>query len=306
MKKILAVAGLVLMLHGNDAFAETTVGANNSGAVAGTEATAASGTSSITQTFEASPQQAYMPGTVTAPVVSPTLFSVLGKPAQIAGLPVLSQYFFSTAVHKVGKGESGSTKVIYNAAELSRKPDSKNRKILFDFNGVAKGRVVGSLTVQSLKNSGDEVDLPTIIYDATHYVGCLSELQGYDVLLLSYPDLISFGIGVDAKSRGVSVSPVISGLINGPLGALTGVATGLSASGGVTVPTAIVGCTFLIVLQDKESPIDLVRCFGKSVPGVQVPEIKENRDGKEKPNGNGNGNGNGTVIRKKEYKATHE
>ncbi len=305
MKKILAVAGIALMLHGNDASAATTVEGDNTGAVAGADISNSVGSSNIT--FEGTQVPPYMPATVTAPVVSPTLFSVLGKPAQIAGLPVLSQYFFSTAIHKVGKGDSGATKVIYNAAELARKPDSKNRKILFDFNGVAKGRVVGSLTVQSLKNTGDEVDLPTVIYDATHYIGCLSDLRGYDVLLLSYPDLISYGIGVDAKSRGMALSPVISGLINGPTGALTGLASGLSSSGGVTVPTAIVGCTFLIVLQDKDTQIDLVRCFGKSMPGVQVPEIKETKDkAANNAAATGNGNGNGTTIRKKEYKATHE
>jgi hypothetical protein len=300
MNKILAVAGLALLLYGNEAFAAATVEGDNSGAVSGADISNSVGSSNINMTFEASQQQPYMPGTIGAPVVSPTLFSVLGKPAQIAGLPVLSQYFFPTTIRKVARGESGSTKVIFNSSELVQKRDIPDRKIVFDFNGVAKGRVIGSLTVQSMKNSGDEVDLPTVIYDATHYLGGLKELRGYDILLLSYPDLISFGIGVDAKSRGLSLSPVLSGLINGPAGALTGLASGLSTSGGVTVPTAIVGCTFLIVLQDGEQkPIDLARCFGKAMPGVQVPEMKES---KEKPNGNGNGN----TTRKKEYEATHQ
>jgi hypothetical protein len=302
MKKIPVVAVLALLLCGEEAKSAATVSGDNTGAVAGADIANSVGSSNISMTFEAATQQPYMPGTISAPVVSPTLFSVLGKPAQIAGLPVLSQYFFSTSVHKVGRGASGSTKVIYNGAQLEQKKSSGERKIVFDFNGLAKGRVVGSLTVQSMKNSGDEVDLPTVIYDATHFIGSLKDLNGYDVLLLSYPDLISFGIGVDAKSKGLSLAPVLSGLINGPAGALTGLATGFSSTGGVTVPTAVVGCTFLIVLQDAEQkPIDLARCFGKAMPGVQVPEMKEI---KEKPNGNGNGNG--TTVRKKEYEATHQ
>jgi hypothetical protein len=304
MKKILAVAGLSLLLHGGELHAAATVQGDNTGAVSGADISNSVGSSNISMTFESATQQPYMPGTIGAPVVSPTLFSVLGKPAQIAGLPVLSQYFFATSVHRVGRGDSGSTKVIYNAAALTKMGASRDRKIVFDFNGIATGRVIGSLTVQSLKNKGDEVDLPTVIYDATHYVGSLGELKGYDILLLSYPDLISFGIGVDAKSKGMSLSPVLSGLINGPAGALTGLATGLSSSGGVTVPSAIVGCTFLIVIQDQDQDqkqIDLVRCFGKSVPGVQVPEMKESKE-----KANGNGNGNGTTVRKKEYEATHE
>lgn len=299
MKKNLAAAVLALLLTSFDAHGAATVEGDNTGAVAGADISNSVGSSTISMMFESARQQPYIPGTIAAPVVSPTLFNVLGKPAQIAGLPVLSQYFFSTAVHRVGRGQSGSTKVIFNSANMKPKKPGAERKIMFDFNGVTRGRVVGSLTVQSLKNRGDEVDLPTVIYDATHYIGCVDDLKGHDLLLLSYPDLISFGVGVDAKSNGLSLSPVVSGLINGPAGVLAGLASGLSSTGGVTVPTAIVGCTFLIVVQDEEQhPIDLARCFGKSVAGVQMPELKENGEKPIVPEKNG------SILKKKEYEAT--
>lgn len=271
MKKSVVVFGAgIMMLSWGVAHAQISQdGSTVTGPQSLSDATAASGVSTINQVFAGS-DQPYMPGTTTAPLVNPTLFSILGKPAQIAGLPVLSQYFFSTAVHKIGKGESGNTRVVFNSAKLAKKTDTKERKIRFDFNGLAKGEVVGSLTVQSLKGSGEEVDFPTVLYDATSYIENLGELRGYDVLLLSVPDLISFSIGVDAKSRGISVAPVISGLFNGTVGALTGLSSGFSSSGGVTVPTAIVGCTFLIVLEDQtKQSIDLPRCFTKPLAQAQ-------------------------------------
>lgn len=233
-------------------------------------ATASNGTSNVQLTFEGSDLPPYMPNAVTAPVVSPTLFNVMGKPAQIAGLPVLSEYFFSTAYRDVDKGESGSTKIVFNSARIEKRKDSPERKLRFDFSGKAMGRVIGSLTVQSRTSKSDEVDLPSVIYDATHYISGSNPLKGYDILLLSSPEMISYSVGVDAKSQGVALSPVLSGLINGPLGALTGLSSGYSNSGGVTVPTALVGCTFLVVLEDGGGqPIDIGRCFGKVATGPE-------------------------------------
>lgn len=250
------------------------------------EASAANGVSSVDLTFEGSDIPPYMPNTIAAPVVSPTLFNLMGKPAQIAGLPVLSRYFFSTAYRDVDLGESGATKVIFNSAKIEKRESNEGRRVKFDFNGRANGRVIGSLTVQSKKQKGDEVDLPSVIYDATQYISCQETLKGYDVLLLSAPELISYSVGVDANSKGVSMSPVVSGLINGPLGALTGLASGYSNTGGVTVPTALVGCTFLVVLEEGEKyPIDLGTCFGRSGNGE-----------------GGDGEGNGT--KRKQYEST--
>lgn len=284
MKKIIAAVSLSVFLTGTSVYADNdtingdVAAINNSGAEA--SADAAVGSSFVNMTFEASKMQPYMPGTISAPVVSPTLFSIMGKPAQIAGLPVLSQYFFSTSMHEVEVGESGNTKVIFNGEKLPEKKRLKGRKVKYDFNGIATGKVVGSLTVQSRKKSSDEVDLPSVIYDATHYMACSKEFEGYNVLLLSVPDLISYAVGVDAKSRGVSVAPVVSGLINGPLGALTGLSGGLSDSGGVTAPTALVGCTFLIVLEDEsDQQINLAQCFGRSPIATRVKQDKDQVNG---------------------------
>jgi len=259
------------------------------------DATAAVGSSFVEMTFEAAEMQPYMPGTLSAPVVSPTLFSIMGKPAQIAGLPVLSQFFFSTSLHDVEVGRSGNTKVIFNGESLPERKKLDKRKVKFDFNGLTHGKVVGSLTVQSRKKSSDEVDLPSVIYDATHYMACSDAFQGYDVLLLSVPDLISYAVGVDANSRGMSISPVVSGLINGPLGALTGLSTGLSNTGGVTAPTALVGCTFLIVIEDNaQQEINLAKCFGRSPIASRMKHDKDET----------NGSANEGVVGKK-YESTH-
>ncbi|WP_049752347.1 hypothetical protein [Pelodictyon luteolum] len=169
MKKIIAIATLACCGFSNTAFAQAESQATST-------ITDAVGSSFVDMTFEASKMQPYMPGTVSAPVISPTLFSLMGKPAQIAGLPVLSQYFFSTMLHDVEIGKSGNTKVIYNGEKLPGKKKLKNRKIKYDFNGLAHGKVVGSLTVQSRKKSSDEVDLPSVIYDATHYASFSKEL----------------------------------------------------------------------------------------------------------------------------------
>lgn len=292
MKKQVVAASAALLLCANVASAvitnETGSTVTNSGQ-ADASSNAASGTSSITQTFEGSDIPPYIPGTLTAPVLSPTLFNIQGRPAQVAGLQVLSQNFFATSVRKIGSGASRATRVIYNGAVLPEREASVGRKVMYDFSGRANGRIVGSLTVQSKKNSADEVDFPTVIHDATQYVGNLRELRGYDVLLLSLPELISYGIGVDSKGQGLTLAPVLSGLINGSLGALTGVATGYSSSGGVTVPTAVVGCTFLIVVQEgKSQPIDLALSYGKPAP----------------PPSPVNANGNGNNVKKKEYEAT--
>lgn len=264
MKKTVVVFGAGLMLSGSVAFAQISQdGATVTAPQSLSDRTSASGAGTINQVYKGS-EQPYMPGVTTAPLLNPTLFNIMGTPAQIAGLPVLSQYFFSTAVHRVGKGESGNTKVVFASVRLEKKAELKERKIRLDFNGMAKGEVVGSLTVKSLKASGEEVDFPTILYDAARYIDSLGDLRGYDVLLLSVPDLISFSIGTDGQGQGISLSPLISGLMNGTKGALTGLASGYSSSDAVTAPVPIIGCTFLVVIEDEAKPsIDLRRCFAK-------------------------------------------
>jgi len=195
----------------------------------------------------------YAPGAVTAPVTSPTLFNLQGLPAQIKGFPVITSNFFSTVYHDVSKGKSGGTKIIYNAAKVKGGIKKKDRKIYFDFDGMNQGEVVGSITIQSRKTRADEVDIPTLIYDATNYIDDVRELRKFDVTLLSTTNNISYTLGVDTDSEGLAVSPYATGFVNGAAGALTGLLLGGSKSGGVTVPTATLGCTFLVLVDSEEN-----------------------------------------------------
>lgn len=206
----------------------------------------------------------YAPGLITAPVLSPTLFSVQGLPAQVKNFPMLMNNFFSTANHNVATGSSGGTKIIYNSAIVPERPDVSERRIRFDFNGVSDGEVIGSLTIQSKKNKADEVDIPTLIHDATRFVSQLPELKGYNITLLSMSNALTYVMGVDTRSTGLTASPYVSGLINGPAGVLAGIVPGASKSGGVTVPTAVIGCTFLVLVDsDKSQRVDIRGNYGR-------------------------------------------
>ncbi len=230
-----------------------------------------------------------MPGTLGAPVLSPTLFNILGRPAQVNGIPLLVKNLYPIDVHDVASGRSMTTKIIYNGSTLPQRPGSRDRKLMYVFSGRAYGEIIGSITIQSKKNKGDEVDLPTLVYDAAQYIGNRQDLAGYNITLLSLPQGVSFAMGVDSKGRGYSMSPLVSGLINGPAGVIAGMASGVADSKGITVPTGIVGCTFLIVAETENSaPIDLMARYSDDL----------SRDIDATKNGNGNG--------RKKYEATKE
>jgi len=195
----------------------------------------------------------YAPGVVTGPIASPTLFSIQGLPAQVKGFPMLTKNFFSTAKHDVTIGCSRGTKIIYNGADINKRKGVKERKISFSFNGISEGEVVGSITIQSRKNKADEVDFPTLIHDASNYINDVDELKGYNITLLSLTEALTYTLGVDTKTAGYALSPFVSGFINGPAGVLSGLASGASKSGGVTVPTATIGGTFLVLIDSENS-----------------------------------------------------
>lgn len=234
----------------------------------------------VTQNFEASKQIPYMPGTPSVSTTPPTLFSQKGLPAQVAGMPTLYKNTFAPQYHDVTIGKSRGTKIIFNGKRLP-KQDKKDRNIYFDFNGVARGEIVGSVTIQARKNKGDEVDLTTLVYDATNYIKDVRELKGYDLTLLTISKTITYSMGVDGGGSGFSASPVGSGLTNGATGLLLGLATGFSKSGGVTVPTALVGCTFLVVADTGTN---------------RVVNLTPNGDELE-------ANGNGNSTKRKKYEA---
>ncbi|NTV01588.1 MAG: hypothetical protein HGB04_02225 [Chlorobiaceae bacterium] len=234
---------------------------------------------------------------MTAPVASPTLFTTQGLPAYVKGLPLMLGNLFGPVKHDVAIGCSHGTKIIYNGAEVSSRPERKDRKILFSFDGVSEGEVVGSITIQSRKNAAEEVDIPTLIYDAGRYVGELKELRGYDITLLSIPTTVTFMQGVDTRTHGVAASPYVSGFVDGPGGALVGVVPSVSKSGGVSVPTAVIGCTFLVLVDGERSRrVDIRPSYMPAAPS-QVPAVgqptTEKRNSKQ-------------TIRKKKFEAERQ
>ncbi|WP_331562111.1 hypothetical protein [Chlorobium sp.] len=285
---------LPLLFSWNTAYSGIVDNSNNGGQAesCGTESSAAStsaaqgvgvGVGNFSQTFEASDNSPYMPGTVGAPVLGPTLFNIIGRPAQVNGIPILANNFFSAAVHDLDIGRSRGTKIIYNGALLPEKADNKDRRVSFDFSGQTTGEIIGSITIQSKKSKADEVDVPTLIYDATQYIAQRKDLKGYNITLLSIQKGISYGLGVDAKGDGFSLSPVLSGLINGPAGLLAGAASGFSKASGVTVPTGIVGCTFLVVADTENGrPININENYSRGFSDVEVSEANQNGNGKKR------------------------
>lgn len=221
----------------------------------------------VSQNFEAAQPIPYLPGTPGVSMSSPTLFSLQGLPAQVAGLPVLSKNFFSASHHDVAVGRSGGTKIIYNASTPQQKPENNERNIYMNLTGVGEGELVGSITIQSKKNKADEVDFSTLMYDAAQYINSVKALKGYNVTLLTVKNSFTYALGVDARSSGFSLSPLLSGLINGPTGVMAGLASGFSKSGGVTVPTALVGCTFLVLVDsDRSRIVDLTSNYNMQEP----------------------------------------
>lgn len=95
--------------------------ASANGGTASADVNGVQGIGSVNQVFEASTPPPYMPNSVTGPVISPNLFSIMGGTAQISGLPMLSNHFFSTTSHDVAIGNSKGTKIIYNGALLPKK-----------------------------------------------------------------------------------------------------------------------------------------------------------------------------------------
>lgn len=271
-----------------EAFAATTVDMinNNTNNANSTALTQAEYTNtfggSVTQNFEASKN---LPGTISPTASAPTLFSLQGLPAQVSGIPLLTRNIVYASYHDVAIGCSGGTKVIFNASFPAMMPEKKERNIYVNLGGVANGEVIGSITIQSRKNRADDVDFSTLIYDAREYLACIRELKGYNVTLLSTQKSVNYSLGVDGRASGFALSPLASGLINGPSGVMAGLASGFSSNGGETVPIARIGCTFLVLVDSDNSRVVDVRGDYSRMP--------------DEGNGNGNGNGNN----KKKYEA---
>lgn len=295
MKRLLLL-GLSALFTSNVAFAAeattaatatTTIGnittdASNTATAGGTFENYSGG--SVSQNFEASKPIPYLPNTPGVGAIAPTLFSLQGLPAQVKGVSLLWENMTYASFHDVALGSSQGTKIIFNGSFPAVKPTKKDRNVYINLSGVGRGEVIGSLTVQSRKDNADEVDLSTLLFDARQYVAGLQKLKGYNVTLLSIEHMFAYTVGVDGKSSGATLAPLASGLINGPLGVMAGLGSGFTSNEGVTAPTAIIGCTFLVLVDsDQSRVVDLVSRYSP----------------RDYSNGNGNGNGNN----KKKYEA---
>ncbi|TNJ36287.1 hypothetical protein FGF66_12000 [Chlorobaculum thiosulfatiphilum] len=291
MKRLLLLS-LSVLLTGNVAFgADTTASAtigditndnsNNATALSGGTFYNSSG-GSVSQNFEASQPIPYLPGTPGVGATAPTLFNLKGYPAQALGATLLSKNMVYASCHDVALGTSGGTKIIFNASFPASRSANKDRNVYINLSGVGRGEVIGSLTVQSRKDKADEVDFSTLLFDARQYIAGIRDLKGYNVTLLSVPSTISIALGVDGKASGATLAPLASGLINGPMGVMAGLGSGFTSNEGVTAPTALIGCTFLVLVDSDQS---------------QVVDLLSNRTSPDDSNGNGNGNN------KKKYEA---
>jgi len=260
MKRLLLLLSLSVLFAGNVAFGDNI----SIGGVSNDNSNKANANSfsdgnfynssggSVIQNYKASLN---LPGTPGVGVTTPTLFSLQGYPAQVKGLSLLSQNLFYSNYHDVAIGCSGGTKIIFNGTFPAARPENKERYVDTNLTGIGKGEVIGSITIQSRKNKADEVDFSTLLFDARQYIAGISELNGYNITLLTIPNTVSFTIGVDGKASGITLAPLASGLINGPSGVMAGLASGFSSNGGVTTMTGIVGCTFLVLVDSEQSRV---------------------------------------------------
>jgi hypothetical protein len=237
----------------------------------------------LEQNYEAAKTVPYMPGTVTGPVVSPSLFNIVGRPAGITGLPLWTQFSFIPKKHDRATGKSGGTNIVYNGIDPVKPVKNGNTSVSLNVTGRASGTLAGSLTIESKKNHANSVDIPTIMHDAAAYVENIDNLKGCSVTLLTVPEAISFTLGVDSKSRGFSLAPVLSRFFEGAM-LLTGLSGGVSSTGGVTVPTGTVGCTFLVIVESTDQhSIDLTNTYRNYVARVSGQPISQ--EGGEQDNG---------------------
>lgn len=295
MKRLLLL-GLSALFTSNVAFAADATTASTATTSIGDITTDASNTATalsdgifynhsggaVNQNFEASKPIPYLPNTPGVGAAAPTLFSLQGLPPHVRGYAMLWENMTYASFHDVALGSSQGTKIIFNGSFPAAKPTKKDRNVYINLSGVGRGEVIGSLTVQSRKDKGDEVDLSTLLFDARQYIAGLQKLKGYNVTLLSVQNMFAYTVGVDGKSSGATLAPLASGLINGPLGVMAGLGSGFTSNEGVTAPTALIGCTFLVLVDsDRSQVVDLVSRYN-------APE-----------QGYGNGNGNN----KKKYEA---
>jgi hypothetical protein len=281
MKKLLFAAVVSLFTTASAMAATTDETGSHAQAV---NDAAATSINVIEQNYAASKPAPAMPGMVTGPVFSPSLFSMVGRPANITGLPLWSQMLFIPDYHVTAKGDSNGTAIVYNGIQTDEEPGDGMQGITLNLSGVARGEIAGSITIESLKNQGRSIDFPTLLHDAAVFIKTRKELRNRKVTLLTVPEAMSFTLAVDSKSSGMSLGSALSRFFDGATGILGGIVGGASTSGGVTAPTGTVGCTFLLIVDSGHNrKIDITgsyrdyvaRINGQSSPRTAGPEERE-------------------------------
>jgi hypothetical protein len=280
MKKILLSLTIILGCFTSAHAAVSDAAGSNATAV--TDA-AASSINILEQNYAASQPVPGMPGMVSGPVISPSLFNLIGRPAHITGLPLWSQILFIPDRNVETRGASGSTRIIFNGCNTGKHAAKGPGNISLNLSGVAAGEIAGAITIETREGRTRSVDFPTLIYDAADFIRHQNEFKESQVTLLSIPEAMSFTMGVDSKSNGISASSALSHFFDGTLGLLAGTSAGAASSSGTTSPTGSVGCTFLVVVNGEHNrTIDIssaYRQYTMRINGQPVnrkAEVEEN------------------------------
>lgn len=185
---------------------------------------------------------------------------------QVANALMLQWFTFPIA--KEGTESYNRTDIVYSTVDVKSFASSKDiqsGKTMLGgtriFGQPVNGYVVGSLQVQAQKGKANLVNYNTLRRNAE--CEAAKRFKGYGVCLVALPNTVAVSYGVDGRSGSFGLSPVISGLFNGgPIGAistLAGLGLGAKTSKGITVPIAMEGQTFLVVLMDEDAPTVNVR-----------------------------------------------
>ena len=210
--------------------------------------------------FEDSPQ-ATAQSFVSPKTQLATLFSYEGS--KFPQLNTLALTWYQFPIKDEGTTSMGRMDVTYAFADIKeeikkhgvQKLPKDEQKIETDVLGQrVEGVVVGTIMLQPEKKHGRTVNANTAKKVAVRLV---SKKYGceYPFRLVSIHELSGLYYGIDAGSKGFSLSSTISSLVeNAPLGAvssLTGLAGGGSTLKGITVPAAYYHTTYFVVLKTK-------------------------------------------------------
>jgi len=239
--------------------------------------------------IEGSQSSPYLPGSVTGPTHVPGIFNgPQPTHVQVKSSLWLQKYAFRIA--EEGTKSFNRTDITYAFDDpdliakekgIQKGQTHVNGTVLFGrlAEGAVRGYVVGSLQVSAQGDDANTVNFNTLRTNAESMIaGKRSEdrFKGYTVRLMAIPQMVAVNYGVDGKSKGFSLAPVVSGLFSGgPIGAIStvaGLAAGASTSGGRNVYIAMEGTTFLVVMEHPDAPVvDVMQGYVDVVSLVNNP-----------------------------------